>query len=302
MNGSRRIVYDAEATGGSAEDRLIEIALVEMVGHACTGRTWVTRLDPEGRLVHPGAFRIHGIADADLVGAPRFADKVGEIFDFIGDARIFMHGALDDRRMLDRELARAGLPAIDPERTVDTVRLARIANPGETRHGLDALVARFRPQKARGLHGALEDARLLAAVMPFFTPPDDADLDLPSRPAPGGRARRQPLPAPAPGEGVDPDLAARAARAVTLEDALALRLEGLDGWTRVARPELLAGLSSRHDPRHLQALVADLSDRRQLYALRWMGRGLAPELAAARERDLDRRERQPSPPALPGPE
>ena len=209
MTGSRRIVYDAEATGGSAEDRLIEIALVEMVGHACTGRTWVSRLDPEGRLAHPGAFRIHGIADADLVGAPRFADKAAEMFDFIGEARIFMHGALDDRRMLDRELARAGLPAIDPERTVDKVRLACMANPGETRHGLDALVA---------------------------------------------------------------------------------------------RPELLAALARQHDPARLESLVADLPDRRQIFALRWIGRGLAPELAAARERDLDRRERQPSPPDLPVPE
>lgn len=262
--GSRRIFLDTETTGSSAADRVIEIGLVETIGTRLTGRSLEGRFYPDGRPVDFWATRVHGISDRDLLGKPRLAEALPRILDFVGEARIFAHNAAFDSRMLEAELALCGLPGLGRDRYVCTVKLARRAFPGVP-VGVDALLERLMPGVRRGRHSALEDARLVAMMSAAFLPERDEDLfrDRPRAGAGAPRAaasRRAPLPAR--GAGVSPELAAGIAAATTGDDAYDLRTGGRDAWSS----------------------VAGLCERRVASSLRWMCRGLGPELAAARER------------------
>ncbi|PZO57201.1 MAG: hypothetical protein DI635_16790 [Pseudoxanthomonas suwonensis] len=251
--GSRRIFLDTETTGSSAADRVIEIGLVETIG---------TRLKP------------------------RLAEALPRILDFVGEARIFAHNAAFDSRMLEAELALCGLPGLGRDRYVCTVKLARRAFPGVP-VGVDALLERLMPGTRRGRHSALEDARLVAMMSAAFLPERDEDLfrDRPRAGAGAPRAAAPRAPLPARGAGVSPELAAGIAAATTGDDAYDLRTGGRDAWSSVdpdvARAVVIA---SGVDEAEIDAAVAGLCERRVASSLRWMCRGLGPELAAARER------------------
>ena len=59
-------------------------------------------------------------------------------------------------------------PRVKAKRVVDTLSIARQKYPGQ-RCTLDALLIRLDIQAARGTHGALLDAQLLAQVYPILT-------------------------------------------------------------------------------------------------------------------------------------
>ena len=74
------------------------------------------------------------------------------------------HNAAFDREFVNQELERVGLAGLPEPRWVDTLSLAQKRFPG-VHNSLDALCKRFRLSLAeRDKHGALIDARLLAAV------------------------------------------------------------------------------------------------------------------------------------------
>ncbi len=110
------------------------------------------------------AVAVHGLSAEFLTGQKVFAEIVGELLDFLGQARLVIHNAEFDLGFLNSELARLGFPAIESRRAIDTVRLARRRFPGAPA-SLDALCARFNIDNSkRTLHGALLDAELLAEV------------------------------------------------------------------------------------------------------------------------------------------
>ncbi len=161
----REIVVDTETTGLDPRDghRLIEVACLELQNGVRTGNEYVVRINPE-RLVDPDAYAVHGISDADLVGAPLFAEVCGELLAFIGDDPLVIHNAEFDLRFMNAELARLGFPAIPLTRAVDTLPMARRRFPGAAA-SLDALCRRFGiDTSARVKHGARLDAELLAEV------------------------------------------------------------------------------------------------------------------------------------------
>lgn len=164
---AREIVLDTETTGLDPRTghRLIEIACVELDDLMPTGRHFHRYVDPE-RLVDPDAERVHGISTAFLAGKPRFADSdvVDAFLAFIGEAPLVAHNAPFDRGFIDHELGLAGRGSLGVDRWVDTLPLAQKRFPG-MHNSLDALCKRFTISLSqREKHGALVDARLLAAV------------------------------------------------------------------------------------------------------------------------------------------
>ena len=161
----RQLVLDTETTGldPATGDRVIEIAAIEIVNLVPTGRHYHTLLDPE-RDVPEESTRVHGFTAADLAGKPKFAEVVGEFLGFLGDAPIIAHNAPFDFGFLDAELRRAGHPALDRARMVDSLAVAKKRFPGLP-NSLDALCRRLGVDNSmRTSHNALLDVTLLAQV------------------------------------------------------------------------------------------------------------------------------------------
>lgn len=164
---AREIVLDTETTGFEPHlgHRLVEIACLEIEDFLPTGRSFHTYIDPE-RDMPPDAERVHGLSAAFLTGKPKFADPdvVDAFLDFVGDAAIIAHNASFDRAFINHELGVCGRVHLPEPRWIDTLALARTRFPG-MHNSLDALCKRFKISLSeREKHGALIDARLLAAV------------------------------------------------------------------------------------------------------------------------------------------
>jgi DNA polymerase-3 subunit epsilon len=111
------------------------------------------------------AFKVHGLSIDFLKDKPLFGAKVDELIAFLGDdAALVAHNAMFDLGFLNAELERAGRGAVNRERIVDTLVLARRKHPGAANR-LDDLCVRYAIDNSRRTkHGALLDAELLAEV------------------------------------------------------------------------------------------------------------------------------------------
>jgi DNA polymerase-3 subunit epsilon len=164
---AREIVLDTETTGfePTLGHRLVELAALEIEDFVPTGRSFHTYIDP-CRDMPTEAERVHGLSAAFLKGKPRFEDpEVADAFlEFIGDAPLVAHNASFDRAFINWELAKTNREEIHERRWVDTLALAKQRFPG-MHNSLDALCKRYRISLSeREKHGALVDAKLLAAV------------------------------------------------------------------------------------------------------------------------------------------
>lgn len=161
----REIIFDTETTGlDSREDRVIELGCVELVNRFPTGRTLHRLINAQGRSVHPDALAVHGISDADLADKPVFAEIIDVFIEFIDGAKLVAHNANFDIGFINAEFERLGQLAIEPDRVVDTLALARRKHPMGP-NSLDALCRRYGIDNSRRTkHGALLDAELLAEV------------------------------------------------------------------------------------------------------------------------------------------
>jgi len=217
----REIALDTETTGLRPEEghRVIELGCIELINHLPTGRTLHHYFDPE-RPIDPDATRVSGITDEMVRGKPKFGDLAQSFLDFIGDAPIVAHNAAFDMGFLNAELKRAGLPALLPERAIDTLLIARRKFPGAPA-SLDALCKRFNVDlSGRVKHGALLDAGLLAQVYLELCGGRQPGLVLAVETVLQGAvvvAQRGPRPAPLPPRLTDQELAAHAAFIATLK-------------------------------------------------------------------------------------
>src|ERR1700683_1721407 len=161
----REIVLDTETTGLDPfqGDRLVEIGCVELVNRIPSGQTFHRYFYPE-RGMPAEALAIHGLTDEFLKDKPLFADVLGQLIAFLGDAPLVIHNAAFDLGFLNAELERVGRRLIDRERMVDTLLIARRKHPGGANR-LDDLCARYSIDNSRRTkHGALLDDELLAEV------------------------------------------------------------------------------------------------------------------------------------------
>jgi DNA polymerase-3 subunit epsilon len=179
---AREIVLDTETTGFDPKtgDRLIEVGCIEIEDLLPTGRTFHRLVNPE-RLIPEGAIKVHGITDDKVQGAPKFAEIVGDLMAFIGDAPVIAHNAQFDRAFIDHECGLCGQALLHETRWIDTLALAQKRFPGMA-NSLDALCKRFKVSLVeRTLHGALIDARLLAEVYLELKGGKERVLDLSTR-------------------------------------------------------------------------------------------------------------------------
>lgn len=164
---AREIVLDTETTGFDPRtgDRLVELACLEIESYVPTGRTFHVYIDP-CRDMPAEAQKVHGLSADFLRGKPRFehSEVVEAFLEFIGDAPLIAHNANFDRGFINWELANCSREHIPEHRWIDTLALAKHRFPG-MHNSLDALCKRFKVSLSeREKHGALIDAKLLAAV------------------------------------------------------------------------------------------------------------------------------------------
>ena len=161
----RQIILDTETTGLSWEkgNRLVEIGCVEMINRVTTGQVFHAYFCPE-RSMPAEAEAVHGLSEVFLADKPKFAERVAELLEFIGDAPLVAHNAGFDFNFLNHELERCGLEPVCRTRMVDTVAIAKRRHPG-AKLSLDALCTRYGIDRShRTKHGALLDAELLAQL------------------------------------------------------------------------------------------------------------------------------------------
>lgn len=167
LDGLTVMVVDTETTGfdPSKGDRLVEVARVTIANGAAAD-TWSSLLHP-GRAIPPDAARIHGITDAMVAKAPRYAEVGLALREQIGDHPIVFHNAPFDLPFLVHLFREAGAPPLmNP--VVDTLGLAR-GLWGVGSNGLGAVAQKLKVA-AGTAHRALGDATTTAGVLLALVP------------------------------------------------------------------------------------------------------------------------------------
>lgn len=152
LSTKQYVVLDVETTGFSPkDDRIIEIAAVK-----CSNDQIIDKLqlfvNPEKPLPDK-ITNITGITEADLCGAPIFADVAESLISFIDDLPVVAHNARFDAEFIDAALERCGL--VYAFECIDTLSMSRDAFPRFENYKLstliDALELSDEPQKHRAM-------------------------------------------------------------------------------------------------------------------------------------------------------
>lgn len=160
----RHVVFDLETTGlrPSRGDAIVAIGAVA-IEDGVIGDSFLTFANP-GRRIPVTASRHHGIADADVTGAPRVAEAVERFRAFCRGARLLVaHNAAFDRTALYMaELRDAAPPILTP--VLCSLLAARWLDPAVDDHSLDVACARHGVAAPAQRHDALSDASATAQL------------------------------------------------------------------------------------------------------------------------------------------
>lgn len=163
------VALDLETTGLDVRrDRVVQIGAVRLDGFAIAADAPFLRLVDPQQPIPPLATRIHGIADADVAGAPPIAQALAELADFIGDAVVIGHAIAFDLAVLRFEAARVGIAWREP-RGLDVGLLAAGLDRRFAEPSLEDLAAAA-GVVIEGRHTALGDARACAEVFAALAP------------------------------------------------------------------------------------------------------------------------------------
>ena len=193
----RFAVVDVETTGLDPErERVLELAILRADEQGRPIDQWVTRFHPGGPV---RATHIHGITDADVAGAPRFADLALQIGTALQGLVLVAHNAEFDLAFLHAEFARASLP-MPQVSTYCTLQGSTVYLPHLRRRTLAECCAALGVTHQQA-HSALGDAYAAAGLLERYLAMDrqtgyDAPLTA-SRALRGGVAAR-PSAAPSP--------------------------------------------------------------------------------------------------------
>lgn len=158
------VVFDIETTGFSpVNNRIIEIGAVKVSGGQVTER-FSTFVNPQV----PIPFEIEkltGIRDEMVMEAPPIEEVLPEFLEFCTGCVPVAHNAGFDMSFIMENARRQGLPA---EFTyVDTVGIARVLLPNQSKHTLDA-VAKTLNISLENHHRAVDDAECTAWIFVKF--------------------------------------------------------------------------------------------------------------------------------------
>ena len=195
----RFAVIDVETTGLDPErERVLELAILRADEQGRPIDQWVTRFHPGGPV---RATHIHGITDADVAGAPRFADLAVQIGTALQGLVVVAHNAEFDLAFLQAEFARASLP-MPQVSTYCTLQGSTVYLPHLRRRTLAECCAALGVTHQQA-HSALGDAYAAAGLLERYLAMDrqtgyDAPLTA-SRALRGAAAPRPPaVPSPPP--------------------------------------------------------------------------------------------------------
>ena len=161
----RELVLDTETTGLDYENghRIVEIGIVELENHLPTGSCFHYYLNPE-RDSDNRAKEVHGLTREFLNDKPKFSEIAKEFIDYISDSKIIIHNAEFDVGFINAELTRCNMKKLNVDKIIDTLILAKKKFLGQS-VSLDSLCRKYNIDLAgREIHGAIKDAKLLAAV------------------------------------------------------------------------------------------------------------------------------------------
>lgn len=100
-------VLDFETTGMRAGwDRVVEVSVVRFDPGQPMNLVLDTLIQPDRRVT---ATEIHGITDADVADAPRFADLAGNLVEALSGCVLAAYNVAFDLRFLQEELGRVGI-------------------------------------------------------------------------------------------------------------------------------------------------------------------------------------------------
>lgn len=155
-------VLDIETTGSAPGDLgITEIAAIRYLGGCETGR-FQTLVDP-GLPIPPFITVLTGITHALLVGSPKLAEAFPSFLEFLGDAVVVGHNVRFDMSHLQAASVAHGYGRI-PNRTVDTLGMARRLLAGEVRTMKLGALAAYLRSPVTPTHRALADAEATAHV------------------------------------------------------------------------------------------------------------------------------------------
>nr|WP_246812766.1 3'-5' exonuclease [Ensifer sp. ENS07] len=161
----RKIILDLETTGVAKDDRIIEVAALELFEDGRIERAFHTLVNPEGKESNRFAQRKHQITPEMLQGQPTFRDIVDALLEFIGDDEIIAHSADFEFRFLRQEFDRLARPPLPKSRFACSLELAREVLPEQASHKLEHLAGYFDLDTTKvQLHRALADCMVLAVV------------------------------------------------------------------------------------------------------------------------------------------
>ena len=131
----KEVLLDTETTGlSSVNDKIIEIACIEIEDHIPTGEKFHVFLNPEME-ISQGAYDTHGISKEFLRDKPKFNDVAKDFIKFIDGKKLVIHNAEFDLAFLNKELKEVGEKQISKDNIVDTLNVAREKFPGQQSTG-----------------------------------------------------------------------------------------------------------------------------------------------------------------------
>ena len=161
----RAIVIDCETTGFMPfrGDRIIELALVEIINGTPTGKHWHSYFKPD-RKIPEDATNVNGITDEMVENAPEFHEKAHEIIDFIADAKLIAHNMKFDLSFLNRALQKAEKPLYSDHKCACTLLTAQ--NTGMFASNKLGNLCQDLNINLDNSHSALGDAKATAQLAP----------------------------------------------------------------------------------------------------------------------------------------
>ncbi len=156
----RIFVADVETTGlDAAADEIVELSFVEVdedLNEVCRLSTKVNPQTP----INPAASAVHGIIDADVVGAPTLIDVLESFGEgYFEDAFLIAHNAPFDHRFLSKYWNIQGVFC--------TLRAARKMYPSAPNHKLQTLryYLELEVSREEAAHSAEGDVSVLLALL-----------------------------------------------------------------------------------------------------------------------------------------
>ena len=161
----RKLILDTETTGLDYQnDRIIELACLELVENEYTERKFHQYYNPDGVVISEQSEEIHGLSNSFLRKFNSLDESLDDVIDFVGDAELVIHNAQFDISMINNALKRKNRPEIQMDRVFCTLEMAKKKFPG-SKNNLNALCRRFNISlESREKHGALTDCFLLLRV------------------------------------------------------------------------------------------------------------------------------------------